>query len=140
VKDAESRDNHLVPHRVLLVEDFPALRRSYGLMLRENGYTAFEAWDFEAAFEMTRLAVPDVLVLDERVVDAEPFAFRRLKTDPRLRDVLVIALSAGIERRKALIERGVHAVVGKLVTEQHLVAAVRWVLEVYRGDVLNEAG
>jgi DNA-binding response OmpR family regulator len=124
----------------MIVEDFPALRRSYGLMMRENGFTAFEAWDMEAAFEIARLAVPDVIVVDARVVDAEPFAFHRLKSDPRLGGVLVVVLSAGLERRQALVERGAHAVVGKLVTEQNLVTAVRWVLDVYRDDVLDEAG
>jgi DNA-binding response OmpR family regulator len=130
-----------MPARVVVVENMAAYWRSYALTLRGSGYSVFEAWDVDAALEMSRLAVPDVVVIDESAIDEAPFAFRRLRAHPRLRGVLIVALSDGVDRRKALIDRGVHAVVANPAREHDLVAAVRWVLEVYRlHDVLEEVG
>jgi chemotaxis family two-component system sensor histidine kinase/response regulator PixL len=118
--------------RVLVVEDIPALRRSFALALERGGCTAFQSSHLDEALEIACFDVPDVIVVDERVVFGEEDAFRRLRDDPRLSGVQVVALSAGVQRRHALIARGVHGVVGKPVRGDELLGAVRWVLEVYR--------
>jgi DNA-binding response OmpR family regulator len=129
----------VVPPRALVVDDFGPIRRSCASALRDSGYSAFEAWDLDAAREIARLAVPDVLVIDERVIESDRFAFGRLRSDPRFREVLVVALASGLPGRGALVGNGVHAIVDKLAHDD-VVAAVRWVLDVYREDPRRDVG
>jgi CheY-like chemotaxis protein len=118
--------------RVLVVEDVGALRRSFVLALERGGCGVFDAARLDEALEVAAFSQPDVLIADERTIREDPDTFRRLKSHPRLRKLLVIALSAGVKRRQELIDGGVHGVVGKPVKDGHLVSAVRWVLDVYR--------
>ncbi len=103
------------------------------MMLERGGVTALEAACMDEAYDVAIFAGPDVLIADERVVRRDGSTFRRLTSHPRLGGMLVVALSAGVQRRRALIGGGAHAVVGKPVLERNLIAAVRWVLDVYRG-------
>lgn len=127
--------------RVLVVEDVPALRRLFAMAMELGGCSVFGAEHLDAAMEVARFHPPDVMVIDERVIRAAPDAFRGMRSQRGLRDLLVVALSAGVQRRRQLIDLGVHAVVGKPVKDRALVAAVRWVLDVYRGrDALRGVG
>jgi CheY-like chemotaxis protein len=118
--------------RVLVVDDVGAPRRSSALALELEGYRVYEAAHLDEAFQIATFSQPDVLVADARAIRDAPGTFRRLKAHARLGDLLVLALDAGVQGRQELIEGGVHGVVGKPAGSTHLVAAVRWVLEVYR--------
>jgi two-component system cell cycle response regulator DivK len=80
---------------ILIVEDDTDNREGYAEYLTYLGYRVAQAADGESALEATRRLHPDVILLDLAlpVLDGWEVA-RQVKSDPRTRDILVVALSA----------------------------------------------
>jgi len=80
--------------RVLLVEDDGDGRRLYALWLTEAGFSVKEAHNGFQALERALDHVPDVVVTDLNIPGIDGFELtRRLKLDPRTREVPVIAVT-----------------------------------------------
>lgn len=78
---------------VLLVEDHADSRLMYVEFLTDQ-FEVFEAADGVAALEVLAGNVPDVLVTDLALPRMDGFALiERVRTDPRLADMSIIALS-----------------------------------------------
>jgi len=83
--------------RVLAVDDVPANRRLFTDLLAPLGFEVVEAGS--AAETMTRLESfrPDLVLLDLRLPDADGFSLaRKLRADPRLEGVKILAASASV--------------------------------------------
>jgi CheY-like chemotaxis protein len=77
-----------------VVDDFADNREMYALYLRHTGYQVEEAADGHEALQKAFSARPDLIVMDLSLPSLDGWeATRRLKADPRTRDVPVIALT-----------------------------------------------
>ena len=66
----------------------------YALFLTYSGYEVLEAADGRAALEVAGLRLPDVIVMDLSLPVMDGWeATRRLKADPRTKNIPVIALT-----------------------------------------------
>jgi two-component system cell cycle response regulator DivK len=85
----------VVQPRVLVVEDEPHNRRIAAEILREEGFSVVEAADGEEALARLAGDRPDAVLLDLSLPRLDGYALaRRIKADPRLRGIPVLALTA----------------------------------------------
>lgn len=114
---------------ILVVERDPNIRELEQHFLHEAGYSVEFADDGNAALKRVQEIVPDILVAEILVPALDGLALcRRLKADPRTRDVAVLIfsiLSAGERAREA----GADAFLLKPLAEHTLVATVQALLE-----------
>jgi two-component system cell cycle response regulator DivK len=81
--------------RVLVVEDTEDNRRIVYDLLTASGYQVLEARDGAAGMAMAAEHRPDLILMDVQLPELDGYeATRRLKADPDLRDIPVIAVTA----------------------------------------------
>jgi CheY-like chemotaxis protein len=117
---------------ILVVERDPHVRELELHFLNQAGYSVEFAEDGNAALERAREVVPDILVTEILVPALDGLALcRRLKADPRTRDVAVLVFSilSACDRAR---EAGADAFLRKPLAEHTLVATVQEVLEARR--------
>jgi two-component system cell cycle response regulator DivK len=79
---------------VLVVEDYPDAREMYSEYLRFSGFRVAEARNGEEALEKAFTLRPDVILMDLALPLMDGWeATRRLKSDPRTAQILVVALT-----------------------------------------------
>ena len=79
---------------VLVVEDYPDAREMYCEYLRFSGFRVAEARNGEEALEKAFTLLPDVVLMDLALPLMDGWeATRRLKSDPRTAQILVVALT-----------------------------------------------
>ena len=114
---------------ILVVERDPHVRELELHFLNQAGYSVEFAEDGIAALARAREVVPDILVTEILVPALDGLALcRRLKADPRTRDValLVFSILSASDRAR---EAGADAFLRKPLAEHTLVATVQEVLE-----------
>lgn len=117
--------------RILIVEDEPAIRELLALNLRHAGYEALHAGDVAAARRSIDAELPDLIVLDWMLPDQPGIELaRRLRADPRTRDVPIILLTARSAEADKLggFEAGADDYVTKPFSPKELVARIRALL------------
>lgn len=81
--------------RILLVEDNELNRDMLSRRLERRGHTVLLALDGQQALDLARSARPDVILMDMSLPVLDGWeATRRLKADPELKGIPVIALTA----------------------------------------------
>ncbi len=114
--------------RVLVVDDDQVIRQLIGINLELEGFEVHMAADGEEALRQVIQVVPDVVVLDVMMprLDGLEVA-RRLRQDPRNRDLRIVMVSA--RAQAADLQRGedtgVDAYITKPFEPDELVAVVR---------------
>ena len=92
-----SRDKRVRRPRVLIVDDVEDNRRIYTMFLEFSGFDALSAATGYRALARARAARPDVIVMDLALPGLDGWeTTRRLKRDPRTRDIPVIALTGHV--------------------------------------------
>lgn len=82
---------------ILCVDDFAANRALLQMLLERWGYTVLLAATGQAALELAEQHLPDLIVMDLRMPEATLSgytAIRRLKANPTLAEIPIIAVSA----------------------------------------------
>jgi signal transduction histidine kinase len=80
---------------VLIVDDYPMNRMKLARILEDQGHTSAMAENGQQALEMMEAEPFDVVLLDILMPDMDGYeVLRRVKGDPRLRDIPVIVISA----------------------------------------------
>ena len=88
---------------ILVVEDEPAIQELISLNLEQAGYSPLRAADAEQAFDLVRLELPDLILLDWMLPGMSGIEFaRRLRADRRTQSVPIIMLTARAEERDKL--------------------------------------
>jgi len=83
------------PKRILVVEDDADNRRIVTKVLSVEGYTVVEATDGYEAIAKTQAERPDLILMDLALPNMDGWeATRRIKADPELKHIPVIALTA----------------------------------------------
>jgi two-component system cell cycle response regulator DivK len=81
--------------RILVVEDQEDLRGVLRDLLTGSGYTVLEAGDGEAGVAKAKSDRPDLILMDLQMPVIDGYeATRRIKVDPALKPIPIVALSA----------------------------------------------
>src|ERR1044071_558548 len=93
-------------HTILVVDDFDDTRLLLRTWLRKKGYRVIEAENGNEAIEMTRDAVPDLIIMDVEMPELDGLAatrqIRTLRSATQLPIVAVSAYGADQFREQAL--------------------------------------
>lgn len=81
--------------RILLVEDNALNRRVTEFILKSQGYVVIEAKSGHEALELSRVHLPDLILMDLQLPGLDGFATTRaLKSEARTQFIPVVALTA----------------------------------------------
>jgi two-component system response regulator MprA len=96
-----------VQHRILVVEDDPALRASLGRALRQDGYAVALADDGQAGLDAVAQTVPDAIVLDIGLPVMDGLTVcRRLRADGSRIPILILTARDAVADRVTGLEAG----------------------------------
>jgi CheY-like chemotaxis protein len=85
----------MAAERILLIEDNPANMKLLSFLLASHGYDVRKAADAEAALVALEGELPRMILMDLQLPGMDGFELtRRLKSDSRTRDVLIVAVTA----------------------------------------------
>ena len=120
-----------LPYRkplALVADDDLAVRYMLGIHLRNIGISLIEAEDGEGALAALNTRKPDIVLLDIYMPGIDGFELlRRIKRDPKTRDVHVIIITSDnrLETREKVIRMGADDFIAKPVTEEEVIPRVR---------------
>ena len=81
--------------RILVADDDPAILQTISWVLKEHGYDVVSAQGGAALFEQLEARLPDLVLLDVMMPDADGFqVLERIKSDDRWRDLPVLMVSS----------------------------------------------
>ncbi|MFH0985336.1 MAG: response regulator [Candidatus Omnitrophota bacterium] len=84
----------MIPKKILVVDDVPAMVDLLCVHLTKAGYTACSAGDGLEALEKVESENPDLIIMDVLMPKMTGFeALQRLREDPKWRDLPVIVIS-----------------------------------------------
>jgi len=79
---------------ILVVDDYDDSREMYAELLKASGFRVAEARDGRQSLEKAQELMPDLVLMDLTLPEMDGLeATRRLKLDPRTRNIPVVALS-----------------------------------------------
>ena len=116
---------------ILIVEDEPGIQELLKFNLGHHGHEVIVASDAEEASARMRDSLPDLILLDWMLPGASGIELaRRIRSDPRLKDIPIIMLTArGDERDKVLgLETGADDYITKPFSPRELMARIQAVL------------
>jgi two-component system, OmpR family, phosphate regulon response regulator PhoB len=116
---------------VLVVEDEPQIQELVAVNLEHYGHRVLRAASAEEADAAIRKALPDVLVLDWMLPGESGLAFaRRLRGDPRTRDLPILMLTARAMETDKLsgLDAGADDFITKPFSPKELAARIKAVL------------
>jgi DNA-binding response OmpR family regulator len=94
--------------KILIAEDEPDIRELVAFMLRFAGYEVMAAANGEEAVQAATREVPDLVLMDVRMPRMTGYdACRLMKSNPTLRDVPIVFLSA--KGQESEIQSGLEA-------------------------------
>lgn len=85
----------MAAERILLIEDNPANMKLLSFLLASHGYDVRKAANAEAALVALEGELPRMILMDLQLPGMDGFELtRRLKSNSRTRDVLIVAVTA----------------------------------------------
>ena len=127
---------------VLVVEDEPHIQELVAVNLEHAGHRVVRAASAEEAETAIRASLPDVLVVDWMLPGESGLAFvRRLRGDPRTRDLPILMLTArAMETDKLLgLEAGADDYLTKPFSPRELAARIKAVLRRRAPELSDDA-
>jgi two-component system cell cycle response regulator DivK len=109
--------------RILYIEDNPLNMKLVRRMLTDMGYSMIEASDGEYGIRQALTASPDLILMDINLPDVDGLTVtRKLKGDPRLRHIPIVALTANSMHgdREQCLAAGCDAYLAKPVSRLEL--------------------
>ena len=116
---------------VLVVEDEPSIQELIAVNLARHGHSVKRAATAEEVYRAVAAALPDVILLDWMLPDSPgPAITRKLRGDPRTREVPIIMLTAraGEDDKVAGLEAGCDDYITKPFSPRELEARIQAVL------------
>jgi two-component system phosphate regulon response regulator PhoB len=127
---------------VLVVEDEPAIQELISVTLARNGHTVRRSANAREASDAVAAELPDLILLDWMLPDGSGPSFaRRLRSDPRTREVPIIMLTARAadDDKVVGLDSGVDDYVTKPFSPRELEARIQAVLRRRSPHVSKEA-
>ena len=116
---------------ILVVEDEPAIQELLALNVTQCGYRAIQALDTASALAHIKHALPDLILLDWMLPGGNGVDLaRRLRADPRTRNIPIIMLTARTDEHDKImgLEAGADDYITKPFSPRELMARIRAVL------------
>lgn len=116
---------------ILIVEDSPTQAEYIRKILRDYGYSTFVALSGEEALEILKTKIPQVVISDIVMPGIDGFELcRRIKTDERLKDVIVLLLTVLSEPKDIIngLESGADGFITKPFDTKYLISTVQFLL------------
>jgi len=83
-----------MPKIILFIEDEPALQKTFGDILKQEGYEMISALDGEEGLRKVKEKKPDLILLDLILPKVNGFdILKQLKADPETEDIPIIVLT-----------------------------------------------
>jgi DNA-binding response OmpR family regulator len=83
-----------MPKKILFVEDESSLQKTFGEILRQEGYEMISALDGETGLRLAKEKKPDLILLDLILPKMNGFdALEKIKEDPEIKGIPVIVLT-----------------------------------------------
>lgn len=112
--------------QVLLVEDDPSGREVIGELLREEGYVVVEVPDGQKGLLQLGCHLPDVVLLDLLMpVMGGIEMLHAMRSDPRLRHIPVLGMTASPRKADALLRAGAQGCLHKPFGVEEILQALR---------------
>jgi len=118
--------------KIVVVDDEPFILRSLSYVLKREGYQVFSATNGEEAVQVIRDVKPELLFLDVMMPKKSGFEVcREIKSDPDLKDVYVVLLTARGQAsdKVAGMELGADEFMTKPFSPSKIVGRVKEILE-----------
>jgi DNA-binding response OmpR family regulator len=118
-------------HKILVVEDDPAVRELFQDVLETENYSVHMATDGEQALAQTRSLNPDLILLDIRMPKLDGVSFcKAIRDDKQTQDIPIIFITAynSLERREEAIAAGGDDFLGKPFKTDELIIRIRAML------------
>ncbi|GEM_PF-2664756 len=115
------------PLRLLVVDDYPVNRKVIGMMLSPLGCEIVEADNGQHAIEALNDRDFDMMLIDFNMpVMGGLEATRRIRAEPRFKDLPIVCLTAGVmdEERSAALSAGMDAFIEKPIEMAALVSTI----------------
>ncbi len=128
---------------IVVVDDAPVNLRLTAAVLRSEGYRVHLASSAEEALMMLRSMVPDLLLVDIQLPGMNGLELtRRLRQDPRTREMLIVALTASVmaSAQQQAFEAGCDGFIGKPIDTRSLGQRLRAFLDGQSGAVPEPGG
>lgn len=109
--------------RILYIEDNPLNMKLVRKLLLDMGYSMIEASDGEYGIRQALMAAPDLILMDINLPDVDGLTItQKLKGDPRLRHIPIVALTANTMHgdREQCLAAGCDAYLAKPVSRLEL--------------------
>jgi two-component system phosphate regulon response regulator PhoB len=127
---------------ILVVEDEPAIQELISITLARNGHNVRRSVNAEEAYDEVTSALPDLILLDWMLPDGSgPSLARRLRSEPRTREVPIIMLTARAadDDKVQGLDSGVDDYVTKPFSPRELEARIQAVLRRRTPQLSKEA-
>ena len=83
-----------MPKKILFVEDESALQKTFGDVLKQEGYHMVSALNGELGLQLAKTEKPDLILLDLILPKLHGFeVLKSLKADPETKDIPIIVLT-----------------------------------------------
>jgi len=122
----------MTPRRILIVEDTEDNRRIMRDLLSNAGFDIIEAHDGQAAVAAAANYVPDLILMDIQLPVLNGYeAIRRIKADPKLQSIPIVAVTsyALTGDKESARAAGCDRYVAKPFSPRQLLATIRELLE-----------
>lgn len=114
--------------KVVLIDDSPTVLRLTSLFLEQDGYESYLASGGEEGLELVAKVEPDLVLMDLHMPGIDGIeACRRIKTDPKTRNIPVVMVTTAksITRLKEALDSGAGDYILKPFQQEELLARVR---------------
>ena len=79
---------------ILFIEDEPSLQKTFGEILKQEGYEVVSALDGETGLRLVKEKKPDLILLDLILPEMNGFdVLKKIKEDPEIKEIPVIVLT-----------------------------------------------
>jgi CheY-like chemotaxis protein len=93
--------------KILVVEDYEDTMLLMRMMLEQRGHHVVEATDGEEAVEIAWRECPDIILMDLSLPKLDGFtAAKRIREDPQMRGVPIVAVTAHVEEQYRMNAQG----------------------------------
>jgi CheY-like chemotaxis protein len=118
----------MVSEQILIIDDTPVNLKLTRILLTNEGYTVRTAVDAEEAIAILETFHPDLMLVDIQLPGMDGLELaRRVKADPRTRDIVVVALTAFAMKgdRERAMEEGCDGYITKPIDTRTLPLRLR---------------
>jgi CheY-like chemotaxis protein len=118
----------MASEQILIIDDTPVNLKLTRILLTNEGYTVRTAVDAEEALTILDSFHPDLMLVDIQLPGMDGLELaRRVKADPRTRDIVVVALTAFAMKgdRERAMEEGCDGYITKPIDTRNLPLQLR---------------